>query len=104
MKLLQKVQFKICLLLCQWRFGELVFGLEKSEWTRGKKKLCMLPCHEYYIYGTWRKKEVRSLKLWHGRKLIGGKQQRGEQIAEYGGLGDVYGGRISAFFGVKRDL
>ena len=74
------MQFEICLLLCQWRFGELVFVLEKSEWTRGKRKLCMLPCHECYIYRTWRKKEVRGLKLWHGRKLMGGKQQRVEQF------------------------
>ena len=48
----------------------------------------MLPCHGYYIYGTWRRKEVRGLKLWYGGKLKGEKSQRARGSNFYGGLGE----------------
>ena len=72
----------------------------------------MLPCHGYYIYGTWRRKEVRGLKLWYGGKLKGEKSQRAEQgaifMGDWGNLTPqlVYLNYlpISVFLGVKRDL
>ena len=33
--------------------------LKRFDWrTRGKRKLCVVPCHSCYIYVTWRNKEV----------------------------------------------
>ena len=37
----------------------------------------MLPCHSYYICGTWRSKEVGCLKLSYGGK---GKNHRQEEL------------------------
>ena len=38
--------------------------------TKGRKKLCMLPCHSFYIYRTWKSKELGEFKviLWGGAK------------------------------------
>ena len=36
----------------------------------------MLPCHSCYIYGTWRSKEVGSLKSSYGGKLKGGSKHK----------------------------
>ena len=34
--------------------------------TRGRRKLCMVPCHSFYIiYGTWRRKEVGGKFYFH---------------------------------------
>ena len=59
-RLLQKVAtIKTCSLVCRWRPNlESQFGLGESEQTRGRRKLCMLPCHNCYIYETGRRKEV----------------------------------------------
>ena len=72
----------------------------------------MLPCHGYYIYGTWSRKEVRGLKLWYGGKLKGEKSQKAGQgaifMGDWGNLTPqlVYLNYlpISVFLGVIRDL
>ena len=35
----------------------------------------MLPCHSYYVYGTWRNKEVGGLNSLYGGKLKGGSHK-----------------------------
>ena len=49
----------------------------------------MLPCHIYYIYGTWRSKELGDLKssfggrerfLWEGGGRVGVKTPQGPQL------------------------
>ena len=54
------------MLVCRGRGGELVCprrlmnSLEKKSalWDWVRKKLCMVPCNSWDIYGTWRRKEV----------------------------------------------
>ena len=57
-RLLGKVQFKRCLLVCWWRCGKLVCigSIKWIAWQRGlarrtgsKQKLCMVPWHSYEI-------------------------------------------------------
>ena len=71
----------------------------------------MLPCHSYYIYGTWTSKEVGGLKSSYGGKLNG----RGKSHKVKGG-GTIFMKELAfqlfyqnylpilAFFGVKRVL
>ena len=58
LRILEKVQFKRCLLVCWWRCSKLVWigSIKWIAWQRGstgktgsKKKLCMVPCHSYEI-------------------------------------------------------
>ena len=53
----------------------------------GRKKLCMMPCHSFHVYGTWNSKEVGvgvGLKSSFG----GGQDITGEDHFCGGGGGD----------------
>ena len=81
------MQFKRCLLVCKWRRAKLVWHEGKSiAWQRGfpgrtgnRMKLCIVSCHNCYIYGTLRRKEVGmdSLKSSYGWGKGGGGKQKG---------------------------
>ena len=49
----------------------------------------MLPCHCFYICGTWRSNEVRGLKLSYGWK---GKSYKEENFYGEGGGIKIYPG------------
>ena len=68
---MEKVHFKMCLLVCRGREGEL-FQPGGIAWqrdlpcgTRSRRKLCMVPCHSGHICGIWKKskKVGRSFKV-----------------------------------------
>ena len=40
-------------------WGQVKNLAKRFAWgTWGRRKLCIVPCHGYYIYETWRSKEV----------------------------------------------
>ena len=92
-RLLEKVQFKRCLLVSQWRpnlptWAVSLAWLGTSEETRARRKLCILPSHSCYIYGTSRSKEVGEFKV-----IVWREAERWELQSQRW---------ISVSFGVKR--
>ena len=68
---MEKVHFKMSLLVC-WGNGGRVNSAWGSKWgllcgTSGRRKLRMVPCHNFHIYGIWWSKKVgKALKSSFG--------------------------------------
>lgn len=56
----------MCFLVCWGREGQLIkpemqlnsLAKRFARQIGGRKKLCMMPCHSFHVYGTWNSKEV----------------------------------------------
>ena len=73
--------------MCRWRRKEvwprgkgIAWGRGLPEETRGRRNLCVVPCHNCCIYGTWRSRELEEegkvLKSSYGEC----KSQKGRSI------------------------
>ena len=51
--------------------NSLAKGFVLGDW--GRRKVCMLACHSFHIYGTWRSKEGGGFKviIWEGKTQRG---------------------------------